>query len=173
MPPQPGVPSLDAEAVNITITGGALNITACDIPDCVGNYDLRESNFSLVGRAGLLTSGVCDYTVRFPSPPTFSTLTLVEAPFFMTVHLDAINTRTNQPTTFDMSGTGLVTGLFGFNRDASPPFGGKFVEVSARYDFTVIPEPPTILLLTTGLMALTAAGWRQRLRGAGIAVWRR
>ena len=197
-------PVLEAEAVSVAITDGALNIIGCDIPDCLGNYDLRGSNFSFVGTS-FLTSGPIvppggmgtinatllptrgpssnptvllfngdQFTpparesffgqlifttppVLFPPPPSAATLTPVEAPFSMTGHLDVFNTRTNQPITFDLTGTGIVTGLFGFP-PAGAPLGGNFLEVSARYDFTVVPEPATILLLVTGLMALMAVG---------------
>jgi hypothetical protein len=76
----------------------------------------------------------------------------LNGPFTMTGHLQGLDTRTSEVTTFDLTGSGIALGQFGLNSNGGPPLEGNFIVRSAQYTF--IPEPSTWLLLSTGLAAL-------------------
>jgi hypothetical protein len=76
----------------------------------------------------------------------------ISGPFTMTGHLQGVDTRTNQVAMFDLAGSGIASGQFGFNTTGGPPLEGNFIVRSAQHTFA--PEPSTWLLLGSGLGAL-------------------
>lgn len=78
----------------------------------------------------------------------------ISGPFTMTGHLQGVDTRTNQVTTFDLTGSGIASGLFGFNSNGGPPLEGNFIVRSAQHTF--VPEPSTCLQVLTGFAVFSA-----------------
>lgn len=78
----------------------------------------------------------------------------ISGPFTMTGHLQGLDSHTNQGATFDLTGSGIASGLFGFNTTSGPPLEGNFIVRAAQHTF--VPEPSTWLLVVTGFAAFSA-----------------
>jgi hypothetical protein len=96
----------------------------------------------------------CSAALRFihaplTIPPNFPGGVVGEVPFTMTGQLGLSNLRV------DIEGSGMVTGTVFTDID------GRVTGSNAQYTFAPVPEPSTIVLMLSGLVAI---GWRRKLR---------
>jgi hypothetical protein len=114
-----------------------------------GNPIVTPSSVSLTVFEANSTAGLsADYDITVPG---YSTLSLL---FFNQIHLDDTEAF-NDVTVFDsnaaLGNSGLLTGLSDSN-----------LANIENWDFAVVSEPSTILLLTTGLIGMIAYDFRRR-----------
>jgi hypothetical protein len=80
-------------------------------------------------------------------------------PFAMTGDLIVPDPLTNEPVHFDLTGQGHLSTFWITESLGDCDCGPPFYTLAARYNFAPVPEPPTLMLLVTGLAAV---GWRYR-----------
>jgi hypothetical protein len=151
---------------------GSFGLQAGQIVSLSGQF-VVSMNFGVL--ATVTYNGV-NYTNLIPS----GTLTLLHQTFTVPSPLDANSTVTtpfslvgtlafadinNVPLfSVDLVGSGLVT--FTFNGSPGPP--GRYSIGDARYTFAPpIPEPTTVLLLSSGLLGVVTTIQRRRSRQSG------
>ena len=102
--------------------------------------------------------------VVIPSSAAETDLVTLTMPFDMTGTINVHDVNDPGPVIFStmINGSGIASLLL--QRPAGNPVG--FVITAARYDFTpaAVPEPATMILLTTGIAGVVARKYRGRLR---------
>lgn len=169
--------TLTGQNFSVTATGNDLGNTPSCIP-CPSGTPISLSSFlagSTLGSGNATINGVTFNNVFFIGqfslaaggvvlPPGLTEVT-VTAPFTFSGFLigceDPLNCSVlNQLFGTDLVGQGTVTAVF----DSGFPFNGitlySFRSVTYEFEVAEIPEPMTILLLTSGLIGLSARGFR-------------
>ncbi len=123
-----------------------------------GKIVLGTTNYYYQAAPGTNDTVSIDFQYTFTVPNTGAPVVSVKAPFTASA-LFASPVLFPQFGFIDMPGRGIVT----IDLIAAPQFPGFYELQSARYNFTAVPEPSSMLLLVIGLVGSVSVIRRKRI----------